>query len=59
MDITCTCGNTEIVGIEVQGVYDGILIWHCLACQRMWPRFDEGTWKWSKALDYIQEAEER
>lgn len=57
MDTTCsnphTADNRNIIGIEVQGVYDGILVWQCPYCAAMWPRFPDGTWKWSKGLDYI------
>lgn len=33
-------------GIEVRGVYDGILIWKCPDCNHMWPRFpNEAYWE--------------
>lgn len=28
-----------IVGVEVQGVYDGVLFWHCSKCNTYWKRF--------------------
>lgn len=36
------CYRDNIIGVEVQGVYDGILIWRCGVCGKMWPRFNEG-----------------
>lgn len=27
------------VGIEIQGIYDGVLIWVCPICKYKWPRF--------------------
>lgn len=32
----------EAYGIEVRGVYDGVLIFQCPECGNMWPRFTEG-----------------
>lgn len=38
-----TCGpDTEVIGINVWGVYDGVLCWACQACGAAWPRFTEG-----------------
>ncbi len=48
------CYRDEIIGIEVQGVYDGILIWQCGRCKKMWPRFTEGK-RHQVALDLIEE----
>lgn len=28
------------IGIEITGVYDGVLIWMCPDCGHMWPRFE-------------------
>lgn len=33
---------SKILGYEVRGVYDGVLIWICGVCGEMWPRFKEG-----------------
>lgn len=34
------------IGIEVQGEYDGVLIWKCPDCKHVWPRFpNEGYWE--------------
>ena len=41
----CVCGvepSSRDFGIQVQGVYDGTLIWSCWKCGRDRPRFDEG-----------------
>lgn len=42
-------------GIEVRGVYDGVLVWQCPDCAHMWPRFDKGTWLelHTKGVEYI------
>lgn len=37
------CGNDNqrlIHGVEIRGVYDGTLFWHCVVCGTDWPRFD-------------------
>ena len=30
----------KLIGVEVQGVYDGILYWQCPECSFKWKRFD-------------------
>jgi hypothetical protein len=47
------------LGIEVRGVYDGVLIWKCENCFHMWPRFSQENWErlHNKALDIIKEWE--
>lgn len=44
------------MGIEVRGVYDGVLIWKCPFCKHMWPRFSYDQWGnlYEKALEVIQ-----
>jgi transposase-like protein len=32
------CGSETIMGIEVSGVYDGVLFWHCYDCKKDFPR---------------------
>lgn len=39
------CGKEEgdyfaFTGIEVRGIYDGVLIWECGVCKHRWPRFN-------------------
>jgi hypothetical protein len=41
------------IGIEVRGVYDGILFWQCPDCDGRWHRFAEGHWLRSRAERYI------
>lgn len=47
------------LGIEVRGVYDGVLIWKCEKCNHMWPRFSEENWErlHKKALEIINQWE--
>lgn len=44
-------------GIEVRGVYDGVLIWECPYCDHKWPRFSYEQWGnlHEKALNLIAE----
>ena len=34
--------EAEKVGVEMWGVYDGVLFWQCGVCTRRWHRFPEG-----------------
>jgi uncharacterized Zn finger protein len=42
-DLVCEeCGNTvqaHFMGHIDRGAYDGVLVWECLECGRIWPRF--------------------
>lgn len=33
---------SRIVGVEIRGVYDGVLYWQCPDCGHCWHRWDEG-----------------
>lgn len=46
------CHRGQVLCIEVQGVYDGGLIWECGSCRRCWPRFAEGR-LYAKAMEII------
>jgi Zn ribbon nucleic-acid-binding protein len=37
-----SCTNVHVVGVEVRGVYDGVLYWECLSCGHRWHRWPEG-----------------
>lgn len=43
------------IGIEVQGVYDGVLYYECRNCSGTWHRFPEDHWLRKKAESYIHE----
>lgn len=45
-------GNTAIVGVEVQGVYDGILYWLC-ECGHAFHRWPVGTWQHDATVAYL------
>ena len=35
-DVTLT--RTDVWGIEIPGIYDGVLYWTCAYCEYAWPR---------------------
>ena len=45
---------SRIVGIEVSGIYDGILYWECPDCNGRWHRWPEGTWQRKTARIYVE-----
>lgn len=51
----------RFTGIEVRGLYDGVLIWKCPDCDHMWPRFGENSWPamYNKAIDTIKKWKEK
>jgi RNase P subunit RPR2 len=41
MTICPECGKPgNVCGVEIQGVYDGILFWRCLDCGHAWQRWE-------------------
>lgn len=49
------------LGIQVQGQYDGVLIWKCEKCNHMWPRFSKESWETmhNRGLKHIQVMKEK
>lgn len=45
---------SQIIGIEIRGVYDGVLFWECPYCEDRFHRFRTGTDLWRKAAPYVQ-----
>jgi hypothetical protein len=41
------------VGVEIWGVYDGVLYWQCQRCQHRRHRFPEGTRQHRLAMKYV------
>jgi len=60
-ELTCPkCGNTDgskLMGIEVRGVYDGVLYWRCLACGQEWNRWPEDSYLHARAEKYLSNPE--
>ncbi len=40
-DLKCPRCAGEPLGVEVRGVYDGVLFWKCQACGKAWHRFED------------------
>jgi hypothetical protein len=36
---------SKIIGIELRGVYDGVLYWQCPECGGKWHRWPQGTYQ--------------
>lgn len=54
--MTCpTCGG-EVIGVEVRGVYDGVLYWTCPAGHR-WHRFGPEHYLHERAARFVDEVE--
>lgn len=53
---TCpSCGAADPFGIEIQGVYDGVLFWACRECPHAWPcAFDPLTRRATIAREYAE-----
>lgn len=44
---------SHLIGVEIRGVYDGVLYYECPFCQGRIHRFREGTDLWRKAELYV------
>lgn len=47
---------SHVVGVEVRGMYDGILYWQCPTCGGRWHRFGEGHPLRERADRYVNPA---
>lgn len=45
--------GSRTIGIEVRGVYDGVLYWACPDCRGTWHRWPEGHYLHKRAAKYI------
>lgn len=45
---------TRRIGVEVQGVYDGVLYWLCPFCDHRWNRWPEDHSRHAVAAEYMQ-----
>lgn len=52
------CQSENVVGIEYQGLYDGVVEWLCQRCKHAWPRFDEDDFR-TKKLHKMKENWEK
>lgn len=43
------------IGVQVRGVYDGVLYWQCPDCGGKWHRFPEGHYIRQRAEPYVNE----
>lgn len=48
------CGKATVAGVEVRGVYDGVLFWSCIACGARWHRFEEGSALRTRAEPFVE-----
>lgn len=46
---------SRMIGVEVQGLYDGILYYACPDCDATWHRWSEGTRQYNTAAHYMKE----
>jgi hypothetical protein len=37
----CSAPQSEIIGVEVRGIYDGVCYYQCGKCGHQWHRFDK------------------
>lgn len=44
---------SHIVGVEIRGVYDGVLFWQCPFCNGRWHRWKPGTRQHARAEEYV------
>lgn len=44
---------SRMLGIEIRGVYDGVLYWTCPECGVRWHRWPEGSMQYNAAKEYV------
>lgn len=53
---SCPADGYAVVGVEIPGVYDGILYWGCLQCGHAWQRWPVEHYLHKRAAPYIERA---
>lgn len=65
LDSTCPrCGTvldyekdghqySHVIGVEITGIYDGVLFWQCPFCDGRWHRWQPGTRQYERAEEYV------
>jgi len=52
-----TCQATDpVVGVEVRGVYDGVLFWECIEDGTRWHRHPQGSPYRGRAQKYLADS---
>ncbi len=49
----------RVIGVELQGVYDGILYWKCPDCEKAWNRWPPTDYRWLTADTHTRDNNER
>ena len=44
---------SHVVGVNIPGVYDGVLFWQCPFCGGRWHRWERGTRQYQAAEEYV------
>lgn len=58
----CACGapqSDKDIGVEVSGIYDGVLLWECGVCHALRPRFDPPGRLHDRGWEIIRKWEEQ
>jgi hypothetical protein len=48
------CEAPAVVGVEIQGVYDGVLFWRCTACGTASHRWPAGHYLRERAARFVE-----
>lgn len=51
--MTHSCSESNAIGVEVRGIYDGILYWICKECGGAFHRFDYDDYRYERAKDFV------
>lgn len=49
-------GTNGVLGVELPGVYDGVLYWQCPDCGGRWHRWPESHRLHARACEYVEAA---
>lgn len=48
--------GSRIIGVEIKGLYDGVLFWQCPDCRGRWHRWPDRHELWHRAQPYVNGA---
>ena len=55
--IVCPVCSGTLMGVEIRGVYDGILFFQCMDCSKPFHRFEPDESGFDKAAPFIRDIE--
>lgn len=51
---SCRADRSAVIGVNIPGVYDGVLFWACMNCSHAWHRWPVNHYLHNRAAPYVR-----